>query len=660
MSVKLANSVSELLKYNTSEVLAIPQGPIQTLWTNQQATSYNPAGQTHTIQMPSPTTSLDRRMYLKNKLRLTFTGSTPDGSNLLKSGYDAPRAFPVMSSVNTMQLSINNSTITSYHQQTLQAYLRIGETVAFADAWSLAPTMLDKQQNYNDSLNVNPAFEDLVGNDNNSLSKGPKDVNGQRPRGNSWFEVISNGPSEAVVILTTFEPLLMSPFTATDGSDALVGIDRIQLTINFQNPTRFWSHNAMAANQSKNMTYTWAYEEAPALYYQQFVNPEAGLIPAALTFPYSTHSYITNPIADAFDTPNDVRTITTQSYNLNRIPDAIYVYAERTPTYQHMSDTNTYALIESIEFQFDTQSAMNTGLVPEQQWIISRDSGVAGTFQDQSQNTGTIVRVIPGITFPLADPSLAPGVLGNHTITMKVTIRNIDRNTYSGNPSTQPLTAPRKWNLVTIYQNKELITISPNRMDISGPLLTEETVLEARDAGLVVESNDPTDTSMRAGGCGATCGRNMPIGYMKMVGGKNTWKKIARIGKSAWKGAKKLGLHKPVQRVANRLLDAGVQGLNRIADRGVGLIDAAVGPTGGYYGGGEAAPANPVRPSQSLPAWSSHVGGAMVSREELQETAAAGPSGGSSAPTPIDTSNMYRPVIANDLGDDMMSFENPF
>ena len=642
--IRLANSQADQLKFDAPEVLVIPQGSNQTLWTRQNASSYQQSGQTHMIQQPSLDTCLDPRLYWKNKIRLTFTGTTPDGSNLLKAGLDAPTAFPMISSVNNLNLSINNSSATAYHAQTLQAYLRMGETPVSAEAWSLAPTMLDKQQNFNDSLNVSAAFEDLVGNENNSLSKGPVDSRGMRPRGNYWYTIEENTPTSAKVVIDTLEPLMMTPFTATEGKNPLTNIDKIQFTFNFNNPTRFWSHNATAANASKDLAYTWDYVEAPSLYYQQFQHPTPEDLPPIQTFPFAQHNYITTAIPDAFDAPGSTALIQTNSYNLSKIPDAIYVYAERTEQYKRMSDTNTYAFIESIEFQFDTQSAMNTGLTEQQQWIITRDSGVGGTFQDQTLNTGTIVRVIPGITFPFQNPAYAPGVVGNHTLTMKVKIRNIDRNVYNGNPVTEPLIAPRKWNLVTIYQEKSIMEISENRMRVVGSVLTEDMVLQAREGGIVVENIGGPE----AEGKGMCAGYMMPLGMTKMTGGKIKWKKLAR---QAWKGAKSIGLHKPIQRIGKAAARTAVGFADRLADR---AVDAIEGIGSGFSGGNVSA-----RPSQSLPQWSEHVGGALVSRQELEQNAAVIPQqtgSGFGMNTPAAT---FTPIVVDRLDADMME-DNPF
>ncbi len=92
---------------------AVVKGPRQTTLKQWTSTSISNSNIVFSMPPPSPEIIQDRRLQLYVPFRITMTGtSTAAGQYLIALGRDAPRRFPLMSAIDTLTCTINNSTVT--------------------------------------------------------------------------------------------------------------------------------------------------------------------------------------------------------------------------------------------------------------------------------------------------------------------------------------------------------------------------------------------------------------------------------------------------------------------------------------------------------------------------------------------------------------------
>ena len=118
---------------------------------NVTSTSYSNNSINFSAPPPSPATIVDRRIEMRVKFQLTFTG-TSVGPTLLQIGSnDAPRAFPLSQAINTLRISINNISVSTELSDYIGALLHYntGRDAKEYD-YSMSPSMLDQYQDYND------------------------------------------------------------------------------------------------------------------------------------------------------------------------------------------------------------------------------------------------------------------------------------------------------------------------------------------------------------------------------------------------------------------------------------------------------------------------------------------------------------------------------
>ena len=150
-----------------------------------------------TCNPPSRGIAISRLVFKRFVYDITISGTNAGAGPLLVEGFYAPRCLPITSTTQSEQITINNSTITQapisqywgallhYHNEFKN---RFGQ-------FSLAPSMLDQSQNYEDV--VNSVRNPLAPYDNNSYE--------QTRGGFAGLEVLSNpaGGTTATLRLTT-------------------------------------------------------------------------------------------------------------------------------------------------------------------------------------------------------------------------------------------------------------------------------------------------------------------------------------------------------------------------------------------------------------------------------------------------------------------------
>lgn len=418
----------------------------------------------------------DRSVDFSCPVRLTINGnltttnsSFAPSSTLLNLGKDAPRSFPLASSIQTVTAQINNETVTIPSSDVFQQLSRynISTDLKVRD-YSGTPTYPDMCFNYND----------LTGTNNNCLAQYANSPNGSViPRGAWPFTFVSNpavtpttsgAAVTAVVDFFVTEPIFLSPFYFGAIAQDAVGfynVQTISLAMNFlaQAGARLWSHADVVATSGaivvkSNITsivVQFNNFTSPAFSFANIVNqPNLGfkyIAPNLLTkerlgplqgvtYPYwKIDEYITdlmNPIAYGVGpTPYNTNTV-----QLSTIPRYLYIDARPSQSALLSSPTftDTSLVISGVSVQFQNNPSLMASCSQYQLWKINaKNSGSQDyiSWIGQSQcNTlnavktgiGSVLCLEFGTDLQMSEPTQAPGVAGNFALQVTVILSNMN------------------------------------------------------------------------------------------------------------------------------------------------------------------------------------------------------------------------------------------
>lgn len=406
------------------------------------------------IQFSAPPPSggiiVDRKVSLTLPIRLTFTGPGTNTTNLIQSNRDAPRAFPLSNMIDTLQVSINNNSVSINMSDIIQALMHynVDNDLKMSD-YSMTPCYQDQAQNYNE----------LVGSVRNPLSSyGDSNDTNVQGRGGFPFTIVSNSPTSAVVDIVITEWLFLSPFYFGQGNaSGFVNVNTMDFNFTFLSNAgnKIWSHdNSLGTNVVSSVAASFNGFSAPAFSYTEnqpklnfvYITPnDLQIIPKNMptTYPYfqvdrfPTDSQ--NSIAASAST-----VITSNNIQLNSIPRCMYVYARANNATLNNSPNlpDVFFSIEKISIQFNNfqgllsqcskyqlyqMAAKNGCNLSWQQWSGDAVYQV-GSLVNKLSGPGSILKIEFGTDIGLNDLE-APGINGQFQLQMDVTVRNCNLTT---------------------------------------------------------------------------------------------------------------------------------------------------------------------------------------------------------------------------------------
>ena len=380
------------------------------------------------------TSVLDRCMFTEVKFVLTFTGTTT-GGNLLKSGYDSVRSFG--SITQNTQLSINTQSISQESKYINHWLARFEDMERMKNGLTLSPYMAspDYTQSYEIANGTNHfnSLGDFTSSSPNASGRGMHKVN-----------VISNTPTSAVVELTVFDYIYLSPMVY-DSNQLYQGIPHVsslQLSYTLTNVQRIWAHSNAGGGTITNLQV--AINQA-WLNFTELTPPPQVQIPSTVLLPYHeierklTNCNITiQPGATSTD-------LFSSTYTLNTIPlKCIVLVKEResdiSTLSQLLNTPDVYGSIQQISIQYANQPSIFINCSPEQLYLISSRNGYQGSLESwrgetqiYNDSTGSTQIGLSGSVFcfdfgrdiSVTDPSLLPSVASNVDFTInKITVKN--------------------------------------------------------------------------------------------------------------------------------------------------------------------------------------------------------------------------------------------
>lgn len=473
--ILVENPVTQVNQY---DVYAVEQSGSQITLRNFTTTNIANNQISWSCPPPSGQTYTDRMAFFTIPIRLEFSGTlvTTNGSyapssSLLNAGKDAPRFMPFASMTDTLTVTINSTPVTIPLADVVHALSRynLDEELTTRE-WSMSPAYKDQSQNYGDLFGTN---RNPLGQYGNSIE------NTNVPRGGFAFTIVSNAAvtpttsggtaATAVVDMVISEWIMVSPFFSgkqCDDNAAFYNTTQIDIYANFSAGAGFraWSHNPLVSTSgadsvSSNITgavVSFSNFQSPSFSYSQtvplvqfkFLTPnvlstERLGANMPINYPYySISRYTTQVPAMAY---GSTITQTLNSFQINQIPRALYIYARPSNTVlQTRCDiTDCYYPISAVDVQFANSPDLLSSATQQQLYQIAVSNGSNQSWEEWSgqrvQNSffppvtgnaqyglsGGPLCLRPGKDIQI-QPNQAAGLGGQFTIQIKIQISNVN------------------------------------------------------------------------------------------------------------------------------------------------------------------------------------------------------------------------------------------
>lgn len=402
-------------------VYAIQSGAAQKTAQSFQATSASNSSIVFSIQVPSENIVVDRAVKISATINLTIQIGSPTQGAYVPVGQlawnlgltDSLQSFPLNKLFSTIQATINNVSVSSNEQDIVDVILRMNNSSELYRYNSTTASFPDQAYlNYSDGVlaNNNPlasyntasldldqvprgAFPVTVANVIHYITAGGTDTSLQSTNVDDWWQI--------EVQFTTIEPLLtLSPFIWSDpeyNAQGLVGINNMSFNMTIDSSCRrVWStafNRNNGANPPVYSPYTvslgWngvnsnnAFSNVQMLF--EFLSTQpTQLVSSKNVCPYYDYSrYISNSNGGVSFPSGTSGTFTTNTIQINQIPDYFIIYARIPMSQQTAKNSASFLTINNISVNFNNASGLLSSFTPSQLWNMSRKAGLNQTFDE--------------------------------------------------------------------------------------------------------------------------------------------------------------------------------------------------------------------------------------------------------------------------------------
>ena len=454
------------------------------------ALSLSNSSLTFNIQVPSEQTVVDRRLVWAQTISVTFQASVSD----LVYGTDVCLApFPSHQLCSTIQATVNNNTTSINIRDVLPALLKMEEGVELQRYSGTTPTLSDSYYSaiggVGDVNNVSGGFNVYAG---ATMPRGAffgYPVDKGTPVGVTMARASTptSSPFTYTVTWSTAEPFICPPFlwgSQLSNTSGIYGVQNMTLLCNFSNGNRairFISAKAQTAYTGTPVTINNP-EKAKMLLNYLTPHP-SDLMPARNVVPYMEYPRYFSSTASAITAAAPAQTITSNTYNLNQIPDKLIIFARVKQSDQTPSNNDTFLSIQGISINFNNNAGILSSASTADLYRYSVESGNnqswiewcgnsydgAGLAQPGTTATATVGSVLAldfGRHIQLIEDYYAPGSLGNFQIQFQLDVVN-----QSGATITPEL--------VLITVNSGVFVTERGQSSVYTGILTKQDVLDA-------------------------------------------------------------------------------------------------------------------------------------------------------------------------------------
>jgi hypothetical protein len=416
--------VDPRLEISSQKDYICTKGALVNSWQQFPATNVNNSSFQISCNPPSRDIAISRLVFKKVSFVWSITGTNTSGGTLLNVGYYGPRAMPLTSVTQSEQMTINNDTITQAPiQQYLRALLRYRND--FSDrfgALSLAPSMLDQFQTYAEgSASVR----------NPLASYGDNSFENTRG-GYAGFTINPQVPGNTVAsgTLTTYEPIMMSPFCFGDRANfysSFAGIQNMSYTCTLGNLQRILSlTQGQGAPPGQVVLGTPSVDVVNASLLFNYLTPDPVMtIPRNMeTSYYSLTSYPTRSLVPV--APGANIQMTMNSIQVTSIPKRIYVFSKIDDSQETAFTSDTFLslnpTLNPISLTWNNNQFLSQASTADL-YNVSVKNGCNMSFSQFIDKTGSVLAIDSGLDFGLMS-SQSSGVIGNYQLSISANFVN--------------------------------------------------------------------------------------------------------------------------------------------------------------------------------------------------------------------------------------------
>lgn len=505
--------IDDVLATTDSVKYAVVKGAQNITPGKYTAISNSNSSVTWNLQTPSEATILSRRIMIRCQISIVVSGILPAGSGpndlLVNYGFtESLGPFPFQSLCNTIQMTINNNTISQNMRDVMFALQRFGDRREVERFNNAAPVGYDNYWNYSDAVgaNNNPlgAWNDCAL-DESYQGRGVARI--LSISGNTPFSAGAN--KTVTIVFETIEPLLLSPLIFMDpkyNNQGFYGIQVLNIVANIGLTNRIFRsaqrliNGQPVTNFSVNLLTPQAFGD-PQLLIQYYTRQPSDLVPARNVVPFAEYprylssgavqipaATIVNAGGNASIVPGTAPSFASQTISLNSIPDRLIIFARKVLANQTNYDADCFFPISKIVVNFNNKAGLLSSATPHDLWRMSVESGSNATWAEfsgvtqvsksvslanpcglnQVATSGAPLVLSMGKHIEL-DDVFAPGSIGQFQLQFQVDINNFSADAY----------AIGTWELVLITQNTGVFVLERGTSQTYTAILSRSDVLAA-------------------------------------------------------------------------------------------------------------------------------------------------------------------------------------
>jgi hypothetical protein len=272
--LKTLRVIDPIIDINQEKLYSILQGGSEVTYKTISSTSFSNSSCQFTAPPPSPSVVTDRNILIRMPVTLDFTGTAPQGQNLLQSGYDAFRFMPISQILNVLTVMVNNNSVSINMADVIEPLLRYHNDCYDKEyEYSMTPSEMDQSQNYYELSNT---------------IRNPLAYYGDGPdctvthRGGFVYDSFINEQNSAQIKATLCEPLFLSPMVFKGLKAGFIGLQNFDATFNWVSDlSRMWSHDITGGVNDLQITVTLG---QPQLLFKYVTPPQLMAIPRHIEY----------------------------------------------------------------------------------------------------------------------------------------------------------------------------------------------------------------------------------------------------------------------------------------------------------------------------------------------------------------------------------------
>ena len=477
----------EIAQISDKYDMVVVSGAAQTTYQQVVANSFSSSSLQFNINLPSESTVVSRNVMIQTPLAFTLTiTGVPVNDVAIQWGQDTALAcFPLNSLFQTIQLGLNNSSVSIDLQDQLPAILRMNNSRELF--------------RYNSGTASHPdtaygQYADGVGASNNvlgSYSNGSLDLDEVLRGGFPCCVTVTQQTSAGVLVNTSVisenptnvfkvvvqtlvqEPIMCSPFSWSNQHEdvnamGFLGLQTMSLNINLDGtakricssgsawPTTITLGTATSSNPFQfgndynGVNLASAYfpsaPQNPQMMFKYLSTQPSQMVPTKNVIPYYQFNRVLTPQQGNAIASGASASITTSTITLSQVPDLFIIQVRKPMTTQTIKDASAFFTINSVNITFNNQSGILSSSRSIDLWKMSQKYGsnqswlefsgqslsfnptqllnapVNGQYGSKIATTGSLLVMSPS-EFSLPD-SLAPSSMGQFQLSITLNVTN--------------------------------------------------------------------------------------------------------------------------------------------------------------------------------------------------------------------------------------------